>query len=661
MVRRYSVAMARGVAFAGLAVAGLLTWVLVLASLVPVFVGLIFTHMHVVQWTRFLPRLVRRLSGQWSTVDIADPYRPPPEPVQPDEDGWYRDQDRLYKRGWWLDYQRRFTWISNDPATWRDHLWMLVNGVVGTVLGLLPVAAFGSGLLGLVAPWRPFGIPWYAGVPLGLLVMVLGVLSAPYLVIAQGRWNRLLLARQRPRGPKSRLRVWAGDRLRAIGHGAAIASLSALGLLLFLAHLVVFVVGQFTGLNGLVWAPLVEAGRSLPNFARSRVKDVLGAEIPDPYLPEPPLPRPRPDGRYQAGRALYRTAGPVIRYERWRWAMSDRATWRDLAWMALNSVVGLLPFLPAVLACIGAFGWVLPWFWEPVLAYFLDRPTKPGYAFADLWLPKATVLGPLPGIFEPVFGVLLTLFSFVVAPWLVRIYAKWIPVLLAPTKAALLAKRVQVLTESRAEASDAQAAELRRIERDLHDGAQARLVAMGLKLGAAEALIDRDPVAAKALVAQVREASSVALRELRDLVRGIHPPVLAERGLVDAVRALALDSALDVEVTGDLPGRLEAPVESAAYFGVSEVLTNAAKHAKATRVTIEMSHDGERLRIVATDDGRGGADPSLGSGLRGIERRFATFDGTFTVDSPVGGPTKVIMELPCVLSSPKTSTSFETA
>ncbi|MCP3800748.1 sensor domain-containing protein [Allokutzneria sp. A3M-2-11 16] len=667
MVRRYTLAMARGVVFAGLAVVGLLTWALVLLALVPVFVGLVFTHMHVVEWTRPLPRLVRRLCGRWSTVDIPDPYRPAPEPVQPEEDGWYRDGDMLYKRGWWLNYQRRFTWISDDPATWRDHLWMLVNGIVGTVLGLLPAAAFGYGLLGFLAPWQPIGITWYAGVSLslapviGLLVMTFGVLSAPHLLVAQGRWNRLLLAQRRPRGPKSRPRVWLGNRLRTIGYGAAVAAFGALGLVLFLAHLLVFVVSLFTGLQTLVWPPLVEAGRSLPNLARARVKDLLGEEIPDPYLPEPVLPRPRPDGKYQAGRSLYRTAGPVIRYERWKWVMSDRATWRDLAWMALNTVVSLLPFLPAVLACIGTFGWVFPWFWEPLIASFLGEPVKSGYALADLLLPKATVLGPLPGVFEPVFGVLLTVLAFVVTPRLLQAYAKWNRLLLAPTQAALLAKRVEALTESRAEASDAQAAELRRIERDLHDGAQARLVAMGLKLGAAEALIERDPAAAKALVAQVREASSVALRELRDLVRGIHPPVLAERGLVDAVRALALDSALDVEVAGVLRGRPEAPVESAAYFGVSEVLANAAKHAEAARVSIELDHDGERLRIVATDDGRGGADPGQGSGLRGIERRFATFDGTFTVDSPVGGPTKVIMELPCVLSSPKTSTSFETA
>ncbi|MFB9904930.1 sensor histidine kinase [Allokutzneria oryzae] len=671
MVRRYAVAMARGVALAGVALLGLAAWIVTLLALLTLMVGLVITYMPAVKHTRFVPRLARRLAGRWSTVDIPDPYRPEPEPAQPGEDGWYRDGNQLYKTGWWLNYQRRLTWYAEDPATGRDWLWMLTNGVVGLVLGLLPAAAFGYGLFGIAAPWLPSGTHWYAGIPLGslqwasvpagLAIAATGVLVAPWLVRLHGRWTKVLLGRRRERGPRSKPRVWLADRLTAIGHGAVITAFGVLGFLLFLAHLLGIVLFTFLGLSGLAWAPLVEAGRSLPNLVRTKVKEVLGEPIPDPYLPEPGLPRPRPDGMYLAGRTLHRSAGPVIRHERWKWVMSDRATWRDIAWMAANTVVSLLPLLPAILACIGVFGLVFPWFWEPLIAYFFDATPKPGYTVADLLAPKATLLGHLPGVVEPVLGVLLTTLALVIAPWFVRTYARWNGVLLAPTQAALLAKRVQALTTSRAEASDAQAAELRRIERDLHDGAQARLVAMGLKLGAAEALIERDPAAAKALVAQVREASSVALRELRDLVRGIHPPVLAERGLVDAVRALALDSALDVEVSGTLTGRLEAPVESAAYFGVSETLANVAKHADAVRVSIALDHDGDRLRITVTDDGHGGADPERGSGMRGIERRLATFDGTFTVDSPRGGPTKVMMELPCVLSSLKTSTSFETA
>lgn len=207
-----------------------------------------------------------------------------------------------------------------------------------------------------------------------------------------------------------------------------------------------------------------------------------------------------------------------------------------------------------------------------------------------------------------------------------------------------------MLTETRQDAVDTSAAELRRIERDLHDGAQARLVAMGMDLGTIEMLVDKDPEKAKQLVAQARRSSADALDELRDLVRGIHPPVLAERGLGDAVRALALRLPVAAEVNVELPGRAEAPVESAAYFAVSEVLTNAVKHADADRIWIDLHHREGRLRVTVTDNGRGGAVIGTGSGLAGIERRLGTFDGVLAVSSPAGGPTMVTMEIPCALS-----------
>ncbi len=218
-----------------------------------------------------------------------------------------------------------------------------------------------------------------------------------------------------------------------------------------------------------------------------------------------------------------------------------------------------------------------------------------------------------------------------------------------------LTRRVQRLTETRAVAVDTAAADVRRLERDLHDGAQARLVALGMNLRAAERLIHTSPDAAVALVAEARETSVKALTELRELVRGVHPPVLADRGLADAVRALALDSPLRVETEIDLPGQLPAPVETACYFAVAEVLTNAAKHSGARTARIMMAHSGGLLRIEITDFGLGGADPSAGSGLEGVERRLATFDGILAVSSPVGGPTIVVLEVPCALSSLKTS------
>ena len=218
-----------------------------------------------------------------------------------------------------------------------------------------------------------------------------------------------------------------------------------------------------------------------------------------------------------------------------------------------------------------------------------------------------------------------------------------------------LTRRVARLTESRAVAVDSAAADLRRLERDLHDGAQARLVALGMSLRAAERLIPTSPDAALALVVEAREASARALTELRELVRGVHPPVLADRGLADAVRALALDCPLAVQTDVDLPGRLAAPVETACYFAVAEVLTNAAKHSGAREARIAMSHDAGLLRIEVTDFGLGGADPAGGSGLAGVERRLATFDGILAVSSPAGGPTIVVMEVPCALSSPRIS------
>jgi signal transduction histidine kinase len=237
--------------------------------------------------------------------------------------------------------------------------------------------------------------------------------------------------------------------------------------------------------------------------------------------------------------------------------------------------------------------------------------------------------------------------GYLLPPYLIRAEARFARWLLAPTAAARLSARVEQLTETRAEAVDASAAELRRIERDLHDGAQARLVALSMNLGMAEDLFDADPAVARTMLADARAGARTAMSELRDLVRGIHPPLLADRGLPGAVQALALASPIPVGLDQRLPRRLAAPVESAAYFVVAEALTNAIKHSGAERIAIQMLDDGQRLRLCVRDDGRGGADPAGGTGLRGIERRLAAFDGTVRVSSPAGGPTEIIMELPC--------------
>jgi signal transduction histidine kinase len=211
-----------------------------------------------------------------------------------------------------------------------------------------------------------------------------------------------------------------------------------------------------------------------------------------------------------------------------------------------------------------------------------------------------------------------------------------------------MSERIEVLTSTRAGALDVQEEKLRRIERDLHDGAQARLVALGMSLGMAEQKLDAaKPGEARELLAEARVGAEHALRELRDLARGIHPPVLADRGLESAIRSLADLSPLHVSVYVDLGERPLAAVESAAYFVSAEGLANAAKHAHATRLEIRIVRREDSLRLEIIDDGVGGAD-SEGSGLRGLRDRVQALDGTFRVLSPPGGPTVLTAELPCV-------------
>jgi signal transduction histidine kinase len=229
--------------------------------------------------------------------------------------------------------------------------------------------------------------------------------------------------------------------------------------------------------------------------------------------------------------------------------------------------------------------------------------------------------------------------------------------MLSPGHSERLEERVHSLTASRAVVVDHSAAELRRIERDLHDGPQARLAAVSLNLGLAADLFDDDPEAARRLLAEARSTSSSALAELRDVVRGVHPPVLADRGLTGAVSALALDMALPVELDLELPERLPAPVESAAYFTVAECLANIGKHAAAAGATVRLHHADDVLRGEVSDDGVGGADPGRGTGLQGIAARLAAFDGKMSLSSPSGGPTVVRWEIPCASSSPKTTPS----
>ncbi|ASU84140.1 sensor histidine kinase [Nocardiopsis gilva YIM 90087] len=403
--------------------------------------------------------------------------------------------------------------------------------------------------------------------------------------------------------------------------------------LLFVAHaatgLILLVLYALATVLSLIWVgvPLIVLLTTLIRGHADTHRTMLGHFLPDGPVPSPYDPLP-PTG-------VGRRAGAIL---------TDPATWRDLTWLLVNGLFGaVIAALPALLIAQAAhltlYSTVL-WNDAPSGYYNLTPPHDQAGALITL----------LPAL-------LLALVYWVITPISVSGYAHLNRWLLAPNEKARLAQRVAHLATSRAETIDAQASEVRRIERDLHDGAQARLVALGMSLGMAEQMLAQDPHTAQQLLAEARDSTRQALTELRDLVRGIHPPVLVERGLQGAVRALAVTHHLPIDVDIDLPGRLAAPVESAAYFAIAEILTNAAKHSGATRAWVRINHGGDRLVLLVGDDGKGGADLSKGTGLQGIRRRLDAFDGTISIVSPAGGPTIVTMELPCVLSSPKTSPS----
>ncbi|MEV0074325.1 sensor histidine kinase [Amycolatopsis sp. NPDC050768] len=209
-------------------------------------------------------------------------------------------------------------------------------------------------------------------------------------------------------------------------------------------------------------------------------------------------------------------------------------------------------------------------------------------------------------------------------------------------------RRLADLTESRAGVVDAADAERRRIERDLHDGAQQRLVSLAMNLGLARAGLPDLPDEAKQVIVDAHEQAKEALAELRILVRGLHPAILDDRGLDAALSGIAARAPVPVRLRVDLPDRASPTVEAVAYFMVTEALANVAKHAEASRAEVEVRRHGDVLTVAVTDDGIGGADPSNGTGLTGLAHRVYSVDGTLSVSSPAGGPTVVSAELPCV-------------
>jgi signal transduction histidine kinase len=341
-------------------------------------------------------------------------------------------------------------------------------------------------------------------------------------------------------------------------------------------------------------------------------------------------------------------------------AVGWRRRW-SLTWRlgALAATVGVMVLLIWALTP-GSYFWP-GWVWLALLIPFaVVKCVRMG-----LRVPGRRALGVQLGVSAVVMGILIWvwLMAGLGYPWplwplLALVVALVTHVLLFPPRAGArekeLAERVGTLTQSRRSVLEIQELELRRVERDLHDGAQARLVSLGISLGLAEQMMEADPVEAKRLLADARTSAGAALSDLRDLVRGIHPPVLADRGLEGAIRALVVTVPIPVEVTVDLPpGGLPDPLESAVYFAVAESIANVVKHSQARHAWVRIEHTADMLYVIVGDDGCGGADPERGTGLPGVANRLAAFDGTLSVVSPHGGPTVLRVEVPCEPSSQK--------
>jgi signal transduction histidine kinase len=351
--------------------------------------------------------------------------------------------------------------------------------------------------------------------------------------------------------------------------------------------------------------------RGFADLQRARFRAVLGVEIPAP-------PPPRAAGSWSL--RLVRT---------WR----TRATRRQLGYHLLALVTGTLGA-----ALVAAF-WSAP---VVAVAYAAGLRGEGPWLGAGLAL---TVLSP---------AMLLA------APWVAlgvaRVDLATARALLGPSRGEELERRVESLARSRAEVVAATDAERRRIERDLHDGAQQRLVSLAMNLGMARANLADAPEPARQAIEQAHGEATQALAELREFVRGLHPAVLDDRGLDAALSGIAARAPFPVRLRVDLPWRCSPSVEAVAYFVVSEALTNVAKHAGASHAEVTVERGGDRLHVVVRDDGRGGATPGsgeggpadgTGSGLRGLAQRAAAVDGTLTIDSPPGGPTTITVELPC--------------
>jgi len=313
--------------------------------------------------------------------------------------------------------------------------------------------------------------------------------------------------------------------------------------------------------------------------------------------------------------------------------------------------------------------WRAPATWRQLGYHLLAMTggTAGGLLVAACWTAPALAVASLAGRWDGGRGtvvglglVLLSALLFLVAPRVAanvaRVDQTAARALLGPSRGEELAVRVEALARSRAEIVAATDAERRRIERDLHDGTQRRLVSLAMQLGMARESLTDAPEAVRQVIEQAHDEATEALAELRQLVRGLYPAVLDDRGLDAALSGIAANAPLPVRLRVDVATRCAPGVEAVAYFVVSEALTNVAKHAGASRAEVTVERTGDRLRVVVADDGRGGAtvdpDPVApanggGTGLRGLAQRAAAVDGTLSIQSPPGGPTAITVELPC--------------
>ena len=335
------------------------------------------------------------------------------------------------------------------------------------------------------------------------------------------------------------------------------------------------------------------------------------------------------------------TKGNVIT-RAWQVVRSPQV-WRDFLYLALLFPIGILE--------LGLVTFPLKFVWAPIF-YFIF-----GAQQGVIWGIQVT--NPVIAIIVLIMGVVIAVPTALLINLTAKLHGQLGLLLLGTSQEEVLTERVEELTESRSAVMRAMHMERKRIERDLHDGAQQQLVALAMDLGRAREKMETDPDGAKEILDSSHERAKRVMTDMRELVRGIHPAVLTDRGLDAAVSAVAGRAPIPVDVAVHVHERLSEEVEGTAYFVVVEALTNVAKHAQADRARVSIQRDGNWLRITVTDNGRGGADPELGSGMRGLRDRILALEGTFAFTSPPGKGTRITVEIPCEPSLPKMPLSSE--